>query len=314
MRCKEGLAGIYCLLCAEEYHFYVSADEDGAAHCEPCENITESPNMLILSCIAAGAAGLLLILGVGFFCLPARQKAAFKALTASIYWLCTEVAAKKYTIHVKLKILIGFYQITTKLERVYDLFLPTEIRSLFASLTLAISLGIDGVPLACVGARGFLPRLVFWTVIPLVLAATVTVIGTAVVFLGYRPKSLEVKTRTKRPITTATLRTVVPLVLRIFFIAFPIVTNVAFEAFSCYSFDDGTKWLISDVSIQCGSQDHNDILSVAWIAICVYPFGLLVLYATLLSFARRGIQSSKPTVLSMAIAFLHQEYELQFFW
>lgn len=313
--CHEGLKGIYCLLCAEEYHFYVSADEDEAAHCESCENITNSDNVMILACIAAGAAGLLLILGIGFFCLPARPKAAFKAFVAAVHRFCIDVLIKKYTIHVKLKILIGFYQIATKLERVYDLFFPSEIRSLFATLTLAISLGVDGVPLSCVGANGFLPRLLFWIVAPLVLALIVILAGVFVVaFLGYRPTSLVMKTRSKCPILTATLRTVVPLVLRIFFIAFPIVTNVAFEAFSCYSFDDGTEWLISDVSIQCGSADHGTILFIAWIAISVYPFGLLVLYGTLLFSARRAIRTSKPTALSIAIGFLHQEYEPQFFW
>jgi hypothetical protein len=313
--CQPGLTGTYCLLCAEEYHFYVSAGETGVAHCESCENITESDNMLILICIAAGAAGLLFILGVGFFCLPARQKAAFQAFLARIYVFCIEVLAKKYTLHVKLKILVGFYQITTKLERVYDLFFPEEIRSLFAQLTLAISLGIDGVPLSCVGARGFLPRLIFWTVAPLIVAAAVGSVGVVmVVFFGYRPKGLVMKTRPKHPIIVASLRTVTPLVLRIFFIAFPIVTNVAFEAFSCYSFDDGTEWLISDVSVECYSPEHDLIQSIATIAICVYPIGLMVLYGTLLGFARRTIQSGRRTALSVAISFLHQEYEPQFFW
>eukprot|EP00966_Prymnesium_polylepis_P069238 1609029-Prymnesium_polylepis.4 len=74
------------------------------------------------------------------------------------------------------------------------------------------------------------------------------------------------------------VRLVTPSALRIFFLAYPIVTNVAFEAFSCYEFEhaDGNAtagWLIADVSISCGSQTHLEAMRLAVLAVVLYPVG-----------------------------------------
>ena len=54
----------------------------------------------------------------------------------------------------KLKILIGFYQIAGKVEAVYEIYLPTEVRALLQQIRIIISLGIEGVPLRCMKIRG----------------------------------------------------------------------------------------------------------------------------------------------------------------
>ena len=59
------------------------------------------------------------------------------------------------------------------------------------------------------------------------------------------------------------------------------MTNIAFDAFSCYVFEQ-SQWLKADVAIQCGSPDHDRAVSLAWVAIILYPCGLLVLYGALL--------------------------------
>ena len=40
-----------------------------------------------------------------------------------------------------------------------------------------------------------------------------------------------------------------PGTLRFLFLVYPLVTNVAFDAFPCYEFADGSRWLKSDVSV-----------------------------------------------------------------
>ena len=53
---------------------------------------------------------------------------------------------------------------------------------------------------------------------------------------------------------------------------YPLVTKVAFEGFPCYSFDEGRhRFLMTDVSIRCGSDEHSGVQLVAWIAVIVYP-------------------------------------------
>ena len=87
------------------------------------------------------------------------------------------------------------------------------------------------------------------------------------------------------------------------------MTNVAFEAFSCYEFEDGRDWLIADVSIECNTRRHHKAKGLASVAIAVYPVGLFALNAALLFRTRKDIYSGKQTTLSQATLFLHREYK-----
>ena len=49
--------------------------------------------------------------------------------------------------------------------------LPAEVRALLQRVRIIISLGVEGVPLACVGADGYEKRVMLWTLAPLALAA-----------------------------------------------------------------------------------------------------------------------------------------------
>ena len=92
------------------------------------------------------------------------------------------------------------------------------------------------------------------------------------------------------------------------------MTNVAFEAFSCYEFEGASSWLVADVNIECDTEEHRSALTLAWVAIVMYPIGLIVLNGALLYTARHAIRSRSPTKLSLALAFLHSEYEPHLFW
>ena len=105
---------------------------------------------------------------------------------------------------------------------------------------------------------------------------------------------------------TTLIELALPSTLRFLFLVYPLVTNVAFDAFPCFEFDDGTRWLKADVSIECNSHAWTDeVAPLAWTAVLIYPVGLLVLNALLLFAARRKRKLETP--LSKATAFLHQE-------
>ncbi len=56
-------------------------------------------------------------------------------------------------------------------------------------------------------------------------------------------------------------------------------------------------------------------MTYAWVAIGIYPVGLLLTVAGLLWRARRSILSpTPPTALSCAISFLYREYDPHMFW
>ena len=98
------------------------------------------------------------------------------------------------------------------------------------------------------------------------------------------------------------LEHVLPAVLRIAFLIYPIVTNVAFEAFSCFEFEDGRGWLITDVAIECRTAEHATTTAFATLAIITFPVGIFVLSAKLLFDARGPIRSeSKNRVRELSL-------------
>ena len=47
------------------------------------------------------------------------------------------------TLLTKVKILVGFAQIVIKIETVYDVYLPAEVRAVIQKLRIVVSLGIE---------------------------------------------------------------------------------------------------------------------------------------------------------------------------
>jgi len=140
---------------------------------------------------------------------------------------------------------------------------------------------------------------VFWMAAPIVTVALATVLGIGHVLIVKRCQtSLDLL-----------LNSTLPVVLRIFFLAFPIVTNVAFDAFSCYEFEDGSQFLVADVAIVCSTPAHERVKAIAVAAIMLYPVGIFLLNGFLLIASRPSIISRSSTTLSRATAFLHREYK-----
>jgi hypothetical protein len=79
-------------------------------------------------------------------------------------------------------------------------------------------------------------------------------------------------------------------------------------------FDDGRSFLIADVAVECHTSEHANIRSVAWVALVVYAFGLVVFDGSLLFSARKAIAAGQPTRISKAIGFLYREYEPWCYW
>ena len=156
----------------------------------------------------------------------------------------------------------------------------------------------------CLGLRGYRATLVFYIVVPLVAAASIVLVTAG--------RVVQSNTAGESRLVVL-LQTSAPAVLQLSFITYPLVATKAFEAFSCYKFTE-SRWLKADVAIQCYSEAHDQVKGLAWVAIVLYPCGLLALNAALLFKARHAIRSQKSTALSRSIAFLHREYLPHLFW
>ena len=117
----------------------------------------------------------------------------------------------------------------------------------------------------------------------------------------------------KKYVSSLFLRSV-PLCLKILFLAYPLVSAVAFKAFDCEDFGEAGRWLRADFSQRCEGADYRMIQILAVLGICMYPIGVPLCYAMLLFRARVAITSEKGTKLSHATRFLHDAYKPRFFW
>ena len=100
-------------------------------------------------------------------------------------------------------------------------------------------------------------------------------------------------------------------VLLVLFVAYPVVCNMAFQAWACHTFENGESWLIADVSIVC---NDATVRLRATVAVVLYPVGLMAFTAALLYRGRVAIQTNRPSSFSLAIAFLYRDYTPRCYW
>ena len=140
--------------------------------------------------------------------------------------------------HVKLKILLGFYLIATRVDSVYEVALPFQVKQVLAMFAVTITLGIGGisVPLECIGLSGYRNTLVVYLTSPVVLVALLAMVALV------RTRSL--KQRQSAPSASSEkapdvgklshaqknweklesfLEAALPLVLRLLFLLYPLV-------------------------------------------------------------------------------------------
>ena len=146
----------------------------------------------------------------------------------------------------KLKIVWSFYQIVTLVPRVYKVSLPAPIRALLASFEAIVRINLSGIStrLQCIGLRGFQPELAFWFATPLVAMALAPLVG---LWLALGDRASRGGSGADRadapptlPLMTATLYRSLPLIQQISFLSFPSVCTMAFSAFDCETFSDGS--------------------------------------------------------------------------
>jgi len=295
VKCAPGLHGPFCELCVRtnltELIYYDKADSDHVARCSACNDLV-SYSLLTGFAVAAGGAAVVTSAGLILRRLPRSMR-----IQIVRYWL----AAKLET---KFKIIWGFYAIVTKVETVYEVILPPKVEAILALISFTIDLGMGSFTsvMTCVDLRGFETRLVFWMLLPPVLIGVI-LFGTTVRLCYEQRLSREAFAQVSaHPMLVVT------------FIFYPLIANVAFEAFSCHESLDGHRYLMADVAIDCGSDYYKQVNRLAWLAVFIYVFGVFGVVCLLLFCARKAITRQTPTLLSSSLAFLYREYEPWAFW
>ena len=230
--------------------YYAKASKSAYAMCKPCR---DNLRITIFAGVGfvLGLSVVAYLLHRGFHHLsPAHKKSLASA------WLAFKPLNK-------LKIMVSFYMIVTRINSVYEVELPFAIRRLLSTFSLGISLGFSGVgtPLECLGFHGYPPSLLFWMVAPVVFVGLILLAGIMyqlsvrkgiiklsptfaapafATIASYSTISAPVRTHAANAnnakgghpsLTEVTL----PWILRLLFFIYPLVTNVAFEAWPCHS-------------------------------------------------------------------------------
>ena len=185
--------------------------------------------------------------------------------------------------------------------------MPATVAALLDSFE-GINLDIDafGLPLACLQIGTFYNRLLFVVFAPCVLALLIVAWCTA----GEAHASTPGLTLLRGGLMRA-----LPYLLGLVFLAFPMVSSLAFQVFVCEEFEDGTRFLKVDYRVDCNVGDkYGSVVSLAWFAILLYPIAMPLACLLLLLKARTAIMTEEPTLLSRKLAFLHQDYVPSMFW
>lgn len=110
-------------------------------------------------------------------------------------------------------------QIATKVEVVYEVTMPLEVRNAVRYISVIVNIGLGTLSslLQCIGAPSFYSRLLFFFIGPMIGA--LIILGSITCYLAL------IGRLRKRTV----IRAFLPPLLRYFFILYPIVCNVAFE-------------------------------------------------------------------------------------
>ena len=267
--------------------------------------------------------------------LPLLYRAAVSPASRELIAQKAAAQASVYTIGTKFKILLGFYMIATKVPNIYEVQLPESVMVLLAAFETGLSLGISTVhvPLQCIGAHDFAPRLLFYffapifAVLAILSAFALPLLCKHTLCNCLRPKHVEtaavsqaVAMDQKRiPIAAVLSQALlgeIPYITRFLFIIYPVVTTIAFQAFPCHDFGPDGQWLIADVSLRCSSAEHDRVVALAWLVVLVYPVGLLLFAAALLGYLKAEVTGVAPkSTLCKAVSFLYASYKPQcYYW
>ena len=76
------------------------------------------------------------------------------------------------------------------------------------------------------------------------------------------------------------------------------------------------SFLAEDLTVQCGSDAHNELLVISWVLVLLWPVGMVLLYVALLLPCRYMLlDEASESPLLHSTAFLHRDYRKSFyFW
>jgi hypothetical protein len=208
---------------------------------------------------------------------------------------------------VKAKLMITFFQVVLLLPVVFLVEYPTsyiQFLSIFEALNINV---VEIFQLGCVPSWDFHASVVFVCMLPLCIGVLFAVAAMWVTcFVPNRKRKTKLHGH------------IVYWFLMLLYCVYPSLTYFVFQVFQCETFDDGSKLLRADYSIDCDADLHAKYVDFSCCMVVVYPLGVPLLYlATLLQHKNEvsDAQLRESTYAkSKHLAFFYADYRAEFWW
>lgn len=111
---------------------------------------------------------------------------------------------------------------------------------------------------------------------------------------------------------------ILPLVLLVIFVMLPSVSRTIFSSWDCVPYDAGiegtTSYLRRDHSVECGSDEHKNVVAVAIPLVILWPVCMQMLFWCVLFCNRETLRSGDDNSVSRALRFLTGGYKAKYFY
>jgi hypothetical protein len=283
--CKLHHRGPYCSLCVEGYYL------DGKT-CKSCND-----EGYYLDHAGGKLFFVLVVFFVALFVLR-KKNARFRKFLGKL---------NSRSMIVKAKLVIAFFQIALLLPVVFLVAYPTSYIKFLAVFEVLNINVVEIFQLGCVPSWDFHASVVFICMLPFCLGFLFAAVAMwATYFVPNRKRKTELYGH------------IVYWFLMLLYCVYPSLTYFVFQVFRCETFDDGSKLLRADYSIDCDADTHAKYVAFSGCMIFVYPLGVpLVFLAILWQYKKEisDVQLRESTYAkSKHLAFFYADYRCEFWW
>ena len=264
--CSEGFSGPMCAVCVPEHY------RTSTGWCRKC---SEASERLVAPYIVPTATLLLLLLLCGWSLFQrTRAGAQLTAVSSEVPLLHhltrllqakTKALLQGAVVGPKLKILVSMLQVQSGMVPAFSVLLPEN----FNNVLRTAQVWQIALPFECIyTSYNFYTTLLYQTLAPLAFTAALTP-----VWLGFAVSRVRHQAAVRR-----VLRWSRDFWFFVIYLIYPSVGSLIFSTFSCTDFDDGSRFLRADFSIDCRSESHARARVYAcWMGI-LYVLGIPCIY------------------------------------
>jgi len=204
----------------------------------------------------------------------------------------------------KVRIAISFYQCIASVGPIFLLSLPQYFTDLMGVLgTLDFNWLADALPGPCLGNAQ--RRMLLVALVPLALILFIIVCHISRNYIARE----SLLTRSSNLISAS---------LFIIFLSASRVSRIIFQSFDCvpfeYSAEEKRYFLRTSLDVECHTPAHDDILTVAYVLIALWPIGSVMLFAVLAYRARLRLKLRVYDKFVHSIRFLHGDFKPDFYY